>query len=127
MAWAGQGHPGSPRSLGPRLTWLVEKAPEFKLHISLPLLQVLLLEAEGWGEEAVNTSAKCSSAGSAVMAEDGTDSRSPQTPVGSGQGSQDSHINELRLSPHQQMLLVDELEPVHQHVVLTSLWKPEPH
>lgn len=99
MAWAGQSRPGSPKSLGPRLTWLVEKAPEFKLHISLALLQVLLLEAEGWKEEAVNTSAKYSSAGSAVMA-DSTIPSSPQTPAGSRQGSQDSHINELRLSPH---------------------------
>lgn len=38
-----------------------------------------------------------------------------------------SHIDELGLPPHQQMLLVDELEPVHQHVILAALWKPEAH
>jgi hypothetical protein len=32
------------------LTWLVEKAPELVLHISLALLQVLLLEAREWEE-----------------------------------------------------------------------------
>lgn len=29
-------------------TWFVEKAPELVLHVSLTLLQVLLLEAKGW-------------------------------------------------------------------------------
>ena len=42
-------------------------------------------------------------------------------------GSKDSHIDELGLPPNQQMLLVDELEPVHQHVILTALWKPDAH
>lgn len=63
------------------LTWLVEKAPEFILHISLALLQVLLLE----------------------------------------------DIDELRLPPYQQMLLVNKLEPVHQHVILTTLCKSDAH
>ena len=30
------------------ITWLVEKAPELVLHVGLPLLQVLLLEAGKW-------------------------------------------------------------------------------
>lgn len=37
------------------LTWLVEKAPEFILHISLALLQVLLLEAGGRNKSTVNS------------------------------------------------------------------------
>ena len=32
------------------ITWLVEKAPELILHVGLPLLQVLLLEAGRWEE-----------------------------------------------------------------------------
>ena len=32
------------------VTWLVEKAPELVLHVGLPLIQVLLLEAGRWEE-----------------------------------------------------------------------------
>lgn len=57
------------RLLCPGLTWLVEKAPEFIFHICLALLQVLLLEAKGREDEAVNTLAKGPPAHTAVMAE----------------------------------------------------------
>ena len=43
------------------------------------------------------------------------------------EGRQDSHVDELGLPPNQQMLLVDELEPVHQHVILTAFCKPDAH
>lgn len=45
--------------------------------------------------------------------------------VDSRKGRENSHVDELGLPPNKQVLLVDELEPVHQHVVLTALWKPD--
>lgn len=107
------------------LTWLVEETAELVLHVRLALLQVLLLETRQREQPTVNPAPGCQRGGKAgemLRAEVHGFWGGEQGPRG-----EDSHIDELGLPPHQQMLLMDELEPVHQHVVLTALWKPDAH
>lgn len=126
---------GARGARGATLTWLVKEAPELILYVRLALLQVLLLETGGWVQPGVSPAPprkprprrpapRTASLPHAV--------RGGKAGKISVLGSRrprglHSHIDELGLPPHQQMLLVDELEPVHQHVILAALWKPEAH
>jgi hypothetical protein len=82
------------------LTWLVEKAPELVLHISLALLQVLLLEAREWEEVTHENFCPCLPRLPCAVSEEGSGQGwfpAPQIP---GRGGQDSHVDKLRLTAH---------------------------
>lgn len=83
-------------------TRLVEKTSQLVLHVSLPLLQILLLCSAQLEQKSQLVSIKKKKSKVIIL---------------------HSRVDELRFSPHQQVLLVDESEPVHQQVLLILIWK----
>lgn len=82
-------------------TRLVEKTSQLVLHVSLPLLQILLLCSAQLEQKSQLVSIKKKKSKVIIL---------------------HSRVDELRFSPHQQVLLVDESEPVHQQVLLILIW-----